>query len=395
MIDTLADEMDAVIRRTVESAPGVPGVIAGVTDRDRTVHLRATGVRRTDGAESLTSESPVAMMSTTKAVTATAALQLVERGRLDLDAPARWYAPEIGELRVLTGFDDLGEPVVRPPAGEITTRQLLTHSSGLGYESFNPDYARLVRENRQPSIMTGTRAALRTPLLFDPGTRWEYGAGIDWVGQIIEGVTGQRLGEVFAREIFQPLGITTMSFTLDDARRRSIAGMHQRAADGGLVPMDFELPSPPEVDPGGHGLYGTVGDYLKFIRMWLNDGEGDHGRVLESATVRDAVRRHLPDGMNVTPLRSALPQTSNDVEFFPGIRKSWSLAFMINEEAAPTGRPAGAQGWAGIANLYYWIDRENGIGGYWATQILPFMDPASYGGYLDFERVAYERMTRP
>ncbi|WP_030160552.1 serine hydrolase [Glycomyces sp. NRRL B-16210] len=393
MIDALTSAADAVIHRTVASAPGVPGVVAGITDKDRTVYLRAAGVRRSGGPEPLGVESPVAMMSTTKAVTATAALQLVERGRLDLDAPARRYASDIGVLQVLTGFDEDGEPVLRPPAADITTRQLLTHTAGLGYEFFNADYARLVYEQRQPSINSCTRAALRTPLSFDPGTRWEYGSNVDWVGQVIEGVTGERLGEVLSREVFQPLGITTMSFTLDEARQRKLADMHLRTPDGGIAPLDTGPPPPPEIDAGGHGLYGTVGDYLAFIRMWLNDGMGDRGRVLRPETVREAVRPHLPDGVKVTALRSAIPWVSNDVEFFPGIGKSWSLAFMVNEETAPTGRSAGAQGWAGLANLYYWIDREQGIGGYWATQLLPFMDAASYGGYLEFERVAYDHMT--
>lgn len=129
-----------------------------------------------------------------------------------------------------------------------------------------------------------------------------------------------------------------------------------------------------------NGLYRIVGDYLKFIRMWLNDGVGDHGRVLEAETVRDAVRQHLPDHVEVTAFRSAIPTATNDGEFYPGIRKSWSLAFMINQEPTSTGRPAGSQGWAGLANLYYWIDRENGIGGFWATQVLPFIDPARCWG---------------
>lgn len=394
MTEDFKVKADEVLRRTVGSTPGVPGVIAGVTDEHRTLYLSAEGVRRVDGAEPVTTDSPVALLSTTKAITATAALRLVEQGRLDLDAPASRYAPDLGRLRVLAGFDQVGEPILRPPASQITTRQLLTHSSGLGYEYFNADYARLVGEQRQPPIATSTRAALDTPLLFDPGARWEYGSGIDWVGRVVEGITGQRLSEVLDREVLSPLGITTMTFAPGPEQRRALVGTHLRTQEGDLVPLDIEPPTSPEVESGGHGLYGTVGDYLRFIRMWLNDGVGDHGRVLEAETVRDAVRQHLPDHVEVTPFRSAIPTATNDGEFYPGVRKSWSLAFMINQEATPTGRPAGTQGWAGLANLYYWIDRENGIGGFWATQVLPFIDPASYGGFLEFERAAYDALVR-
>jgi methyl acetate hydrolase len=108
-----------------------------------------------------------------------------------------------------------------------------------------------------------------------------------------------------------------------------------------------------------------------------------------------AVRNHLGDKYEVVMLPGVIPELSHDAEFFPGLRKSWSLPFMRNEEVAPTGRPAGAQGWAGLPNLYYWIDRENGIGGFWATQIFPFADPTSIGAYFDLETAVYEHARVP
>jgi methyl acetate hydrolase len=362
-----------------------------VTDRDGEIYEGAAGVRRLGGDDPMTTDSVFALFSTTKAITATAALQLVEEGRLDLDAPATTYVPEIGELKVLDGFDPDGTPRVRDPKREITTRMLLTHTAGFGYDFFCEDYRRLAEEHGQPSVITATRAALRTPLLFDPGERWQYGSSLDWSGQVVEGITGERLGEVFAARIFEPLGIRDTSFVLDDRLRSRLAAMHQRGDDGSLTPIEFELPSPPEVDMGGHGLYGTVGDYMRFIRMWLNDGRGENGVVLQPETVEMAVQNHLGD-LKVTMLPGVIPTLSNDAEFFPGQSKSWSLPFMINDEQAPTGRPAGAQGWAGLANLFYWIDRENGYGGFWATQILPFGDATSFGGYLEFETGLYSSL---
>ena len=159
---------------------------------------------------------------------------------------------------------------------------------------------------------------------------------------------------------------------------------------GELTPLhDFELPKDPEIHMGGHGLYGTVEDYMKFIRMWLNDGMGPDGPILSKETVEMAAANGLDDGMTINMLPGVNPELSNDAEFFPGIPKTWAMTFMVNDEDAPTGRPAGSLAWAGLANCYYWIDRKNGIGGYWATQIFPFADPTSVSGYLDFETAVY------
>ena len=383
---------DEVLHRAVTADAPVAGVVAMLTDAHHDVYEGTAGTRVLGGDQEMTTDTVFALFSTTKAIAATACLQLVEEGRLDLDAPASTYAPEIAQLQVIEGWDDDGEPQLRAPASQPTTRQLLTHSAGLGYDFFNEHYKRLAEEKGQPSVITGTRAALHTPLLFDPGTKWEYGSNLDWAGQVVEGITGQRLGEVCAERIFAPCGMTDMTFALDDRLRQRLAGMHARQADGSLEVMPFELPSPPEVDFGGHGLYGTVSDYMRFIRMWLNDGQGEQGRVLRPETVAMAVRRHLGEGLSVGMLPGVIPSLSNDAEFWPGLPKSWSLPFMINEEQAPTGRPAGGQGWAGLANLFYWVDRANGIGGFWATQILPFGDPTSFGEYLAFETAAYESL---
>ncbi|BCM86072.1 serine hydrolase domain-containing protein [Methylobacterium indicum] len=386
-----ATAADTILRGAVATDQGVSGVVAMATDREGTVYEGAAGTRRLGEEAAMTTDTVFALFSTTKAVTGTAALQLVEEGRLDLDAPARTYLPEIGQLQVIDGFGEDGTPLLRAPKRDITTRMLLTHTAGFGYDFFNATYARLAAERGQPSVITGSKAALTTPLLFDPGERWEYGSNLDWCGQIVEAITGERLDEVFRARIFEPLGIRETAFSLSEALRARAAGMQARQAGGALSAMPFELPQDPEVQMGGHGLYGTVGDYMRFIRMWLNDGQGEGGRVLRPETVRMAAQNHL-DGQRVTMMPGVIPALSNDAEFFPGLPKSWGLSFMINDAPAPTGRPAGALGWAGLANLFYWIDRTSGVGGFWATQILPFGDPASFGGYLAFETALYRAL---
>jgi methyl acetate hydrolase len=386
---TLQAAADAVLERVVSASPRVPGVVAMATDRAGTIYEGAAGQRLLGAAAAMTTDSVFAIFSTTKAITGTACLQLVEEGRLDLDAPAKDYVPAIGELQVLEGFAADGTPRLRPPRRDVTTRMLLLHTAGLGYDFFNEAYLRLAQERGQPSVITATMAALATPLLFDPGEQWEYGSNIDWAGLVVEGIAGERLGDVMRTRIFEPLGMADTGFTLTPSMRARLARMHQREADGGLTPLpDFELPQEPDVHMGGHGLYATVGDYCKFIRMWLNDGAGPDGRLLKPETVRMAAQNGL-GAMKIKGLPGVIPSLSNYAEFFPGMPKSWALTFMINDEPAPTGRPAGALAWAGLANLYYWIDRANGIGGFWATQILPFADPVSVPGYLDFETAVY------
>ena len=393
MTDDFRSAADAVLKSTVTSDPRVPGVVAMVTDRKRNIYEGALGKRRLDQDADMTTDSVFAIFSTTKAITGTAVLQLVEDGKLDLDAPAKNYAPDIGTLQVIEGFDDSGNPKLRPPKRDITTRMLMLHTAGFGYDFFNEHYNRLANEKGQPSVITASKKALMTPLLFDPGERWEYGSNIDWCGQIIEGITGKRLGDVCKERIFTPLGMNETSFTMTPAMRERLAGMHQRNADGSLTPLDFELPADPEVHMGGHGLYATVGDYMRFIRMWLNDGNGVYGRVLKAETVKMAVVNGLGD-KKIKMLPGVIPSLSNDAEFFPGLSKSWAFTFMVNDDEAPTGRPAGALGWAGLANLFYWIDRRNGFGGFWATQILPFGDPASFGGYINFETAFYNSLRK-
>ena len=383
---SLQGAADAVLNRVVGGQPRVPGVVAMVTDRDGNVYEGTAGHRERGGEQEMTTDTVFAIFSTTKAITGTTALQLVESGELDLDAPAKEYAPEIGELQVLDGFADDGTPRLRPPASDPTTRQLLCHTAGFGYDFFNESYNRLAQEQGQPSVVSASRAALRTPLLFDPGTQWEYGSNIDWAGQVVEGITGKRLGEVMQERVFEPLGMDSTAFSLTEDMAARRATMHLKRGEGDYEPSDFALPDDPEVHMGGHGLWSTVEDYMKFIRAWLRDGEG----ILKPETVEDAARNHLVGDMKIKALPGVIPSLSNDAEFFPGMPKSWALTFMINDEEAPTGRPAGSLAWAGLANLYYWIDRSNGVGGFWATQILPFAEGPSVGGYLELEKAYYD-----
>jgi len=389
MIQNLRAQLDRLLKDVVSRTPGVPGVVAMVTDREGTIYEGAAGKRLLGEPENMTTDSVFAIFSTTKPITGTAVLQLVEEGKLDLDAPAKRYAPEIGDLKVLEGFDGAGKPILRAPKRDITTRMLLMHTAGFGYDFFNESYKRLTHELGYPNVVSSTKACISTPLLFDPGDAWEYGTSMDWAGQVVEGITGKRLGTVLKERIFEPLGMNDTRFTMTDSMHARLATIHRRESDGFLVPLvGFELPQDPEIHMGGGGLYATVGDYCRFMRMWLNDGDGEFGRVLKPETVRMAEMSGLGD-VRMKMLPGVIPELSNDAEFFPGEPKSWAMTFMVNETDAHTGRPAGSLSWAGLANCFFWIDRKNGVAGYWATQILPFIDGVSYPGYLEFESSVY------
>jgi methyl acetate hydrolase len=386
--------VDAILSRTVGVAGGVPGVVAMLTDRKSNVYEGSAGRRELGKDQPMTADSVMAIFSTTKALTGTCVMQLVEEGRVRLDDPAKKYVPEIAELQVLDGFDAAGQPKTRAPKRDITVKDLMLHTSGLCYEFFSHDDLKFRTAKDIPTVVSSSFASVRTVLLHDPGERWTYGVSIDWLGRIVEQLRGKRLGEVMRERVFDPLGMRDIAFTMTPAMQARRATIHDRAMDGKLTPLpDLVLPQPPEMDMGGHGLYASVGEYMKFIRMMLNDGAGDHGRVLKPETVAQMCLNGLGN-LKSGGWTTSIPSLSNAGEFYPGLPKGWAYTFQVNEAVAPSGRPAGSLMWAGLGNLYYWIDRQNGIGGFWGTQILPFHDIASYPGYVDFETAAYQHLSR-
>ncbi len=383
----LGDSVDGILEAAV-SRGDVPGVAAAATTAVGTVYEGGFGERAVGGGVSMSPDTVGWIASMTKAVTGAAAMQLVEQGRLDLDGPASAVIPYLGEVGVLEGFDEEGQPRTRPPKRPMTLRHLLTHTSGFAYEIWNEDILAYQEAKSVPRFTTCENAALTTPLLFDPGDRWDYGIGVDWAGKMVEAVSGQRLGQYMKENLFDPLGMDDTAFRITPAMQERIATIHARGEDGNWVPMEFIVEQDPEFEMGGGGLYSTVDDYLKFIRMILNKGAANGHRLLRPETV-EAMSANSIGNSCVVKLSTAMPPYSNDAEFFPEMEKTWGLTFMINNEAAPTGRTAGSLGWAGLANSYFWIDPAKGIGGAYLTQILPFADEMSLPLYLDFETAVY------
>lgn len=386
----LATHIDPLLRQAVDRGD-VPGVIAMATNRNETIYSGAFGERVKGSGVEMTTDTVVWLASMTKAVTGLAAMQLVERGQLDLDGPAANVLPELGKVQVLQGFDTHGEPVLRAPTRPITLRHLLTHTAGFGYEIWDEEIARYQEKTGLPGITSCENAALKMPLLFEPGERWNYGINIDFVGKMVEAVSGLTLGQYLQQNVFDPLGMSDTAFKISPSMRERLARIHARKENGTLEPIEVELTQTPEFEMGGGGLYGTVGDYLKFVQLMLNQGRTGTRQFLKPETVAMMSTKQMGD-CRVTLLKPVNASLSNDAEFFPGMPKSWGLSFMINDEPAPTGRSAGSLAWAGLANTYYWIDQAKGVGGVYATQILPFADVKALPLYYSFETAVYRNL---
>jgi CubicO group peptidase (beta-lactamase class C family) len=386
---TTLKNVDTMFSQAVASKQ-MPGIIAAAATDAGTLYEGAFGTREIGKDAPMTVDTVVWIASMTKAITATAAMQLVEKGKLTLDRPATEVVPQVGRAQVLDGWDG-DKPRLRAPKRPITLRHLLTHTAGYAYEIWSADVARYQEATSTPGITTCTNAALTTPLLFDPGDRWEYGINIDWAGKMVEAASGQPLDRYFEDNIFRPLGMTDTSFRVSPAQRSRLASVHQRDDKGVLAPIEFALPEDPEFLMGGGGLYGTVRDYLAFARMIVNGGTANGAQVLSRQTVDQMAQNHIGP-LEVTTLRTVMPPLSNDAEFFPGMSKKWGLSFLINTQPAPTGRSAGSLAWGGLANTYFWIDRTKRVCGVFLSQLLPFCDHTALDLYAKFETEVYRAL---
>jgi len=382
--------LDQILSRAVESK-AMPGIVAAAATDQGTLYEGAFGKRELGKEAPMAPDTVVWIASMTKAITATAVMQLVERGKLGLERPASEVVPDLARAKVLEGFDPAGKPRLRAPKRPITLRHLLTHTAGFGYEIWNQGIIQYQTATGTPGVTTCTNAALTTPLMFDPGDRWEYGISIDWAGKMVEAASGQRLDRYFQENIFDPLGMKDTSFKISPSQRARLASVHQRAEDGALAPIEFEIPQAPEFFMGGGGLYGTARDYLAFARMIMQGGRVDGAQVLRSETVDLMAQNHI-GALDIGVFKPAIPALSNEVALFPGMRKGWGLSFLINDQPAPTGRSAGSLAWAGLANTYFWIDRTKRVSGVFLSQVFPFWDHTAIDLVTKFETEVYRAL---
>ena len=380
-------QIDEILRQKSD-AKEIPGVVAIAASGNDVIYQGAFGKRDLSKPDAMTDDSVFWIASMTKAVTSAGAMQLVEQGKLSLDAPIGSVLPDLAKPQVLEGFDAKGEPKLRPAKGAITLRQLMTHTAGFAYNVWNGDLAVYLEKTGTPNIFSCQDVALKTPIMSDPGTRWEYGINIDFVGKAVEAVSGKRLDAYLRDNLFTPLGMSDTGFKITDNMRQRLVATHARGEDGSLAPIPFEIEQNPEFCMGGGGLYGTAGDYIKFTQMILNKGRGNGNQVLKPETVALMGQNHIGD-LTIGKIKTMAPVYTNDVDLFPDIVKKWGLSFLINTAKTAEGRSAGSLAWAGLANTYFWIDPARNVAGVILMQLLPFFDAKALEAFAGFERGIY------
>src|ERR1700687_3137299 len=359
-------QIDQVLRQKSD-AKEIPGVVATAANSREVIYQGAFGKRDLSKDDAMTTDSVFWIASMSKAITAAAGMQLVEQGKLSLDAPIGKVLPDLASPQVFEGFDAKGEPKLRPAKNPITLRHLMTHTAGFAYDMWNGDMVKYLEKTGTPGITSCKNDALKTPLMTEPGTR---------------------LDAYLRDHLFAPLGMTDTGFKIGEAQRKRLVAMHQRNEDGSLVPIPFELEQDPEFHMGGGGLYGTAGDYIKFTQMILNKGRGNGNQLLKPETVAMMGQNHIGE-LNVTKMISAVAFATNDVDLFPDMDKKWGLSFLINTARTPEGRSPGSLAWAGLANTYFWIDPSRDVTGVILMQLLPFVDKKCLEAYAGFERGVY------
>jgi CubicO group peptidase (beta-lactamase class C family) len=380
--------IDQMLRHAVDD--GVAAGVVAIAATPRGILYRgAAGSGNAQTGEAIGPDTIFWLASMTKAITAAACMQLIEEGKLRLEQPAAEILPQLKSPKILSGFDASGHPILRPARNAITVRHLLTHTSGYTYSIWSESLSRYETVTGMPDIGYSLNGAFAAPLEFEPGERWQYGIGMDWVGKLVEAVTDQSLEVYFRERIFEPLGMANTGFLLGSAQKRRVATMHRRQTDGSLTPEAFEMNQRPEFFMGGGGLFSTPNDYVRFLHMLVNDGMHRGQRILRADTVATMFRNHIGD-LNVTEMQSAQPSWSMSFDQFPGQPHKWGLSFDINEQPGAHGRSAGSASWAGLLNTYFWIDPVKRVTGALFTQTLPFFDARIVDLYGKFEQGVYD-----
>jgi len=345
----------------------IPCVAAMAADaKGKTLYSGAFGAR---------TDSIFAIASMTKAITTVAALQLVEQGKVSLTEPVSKHLPQLADLQVWDGTS------LHPAKKAVTLHHLLTHTAGFCYDTWDGEMFRYVSQHPpKPGDKPG-------PLMFEPGTRWQYGQGCDWAGRLVEAVSGKTLEQYFQDHILKPLGMNDTSYIMTAEKFDRMVTRYHRDESGALVEEERKLPARPTSFNGGGGLYSTTADYVKFMQAILNGGTG----ILKPKTV-ESMKVNQIGASTAGKMKSYRPGNSSDVDMQPGHTEKWTYGFLMNTTAYEGGRSAGSLAWAGLYNTYYWIDPKRRICGVILMQYLPFADKEAIGLLGEFERAVYGTM---
>ncbi|KAI4256713.1 MAG: hypothetical protein L6R42_006052 [Xanthoria sp. 1 TBL-2021] len=396
MASTLKQSAAAEIRSAIDNVTAdgnkIPGCVFCVVNRDgKTLFEHASGKRGADTQAPMTLDTIFWIASCTKMICGIAVMQLCEQGQISLDDAdmIEDICPELKKIRILKGVDEHGKPDLVDKKTRITLRMLLTHTAGFGYSFFNEDLRRWGQPFGCDEFSGLQKDVLGSPLLFEPGTDWQYGVGIDWAGTIVERISGMSLNDYFQKNIFQPLGIKHIGFHPSDDMKNKLAHMHQKDTSGDIRERNHLLRRPLVVEgddvektynSAGAGCFAQPAEYCQILSTLLNDGVSPttSARILSEASIREIFTNQIPQfpdfGRRGIP--AAKPDLTNPIPDMypqpPEQPQGWGLTFMMTIHPGATGRGANTAWWAGLANLYWWCDREKGIAGMCASQLLPF-----------------------
>ncbi|KAB5585231.1 beta-lactamase/transpeptidase-like protein [Coniochaeta sp. 2T2.1] len=340
-------------------------------------------------------DTPTMIMSLSKLISATAVLQLVEKGLITLDEDVRPIVPALAKLQLLKGFEG-DKPILAENTQPITLRLLLTHTTGIVYDLGDPDVIKWSTSvGRTANALTWNIEGFSTPLIFPPGEGWMYGSSIDWAGQVLEHVTGQKLGEYLEEHIFKPLGMKSTTFwphTRADLKDR-LATITFRPVNpnGGepLIPIPSPAPVEHEIESAGAGLYSTRADYTKFLSTLMR---GDKILFQQEATRELLFAPQLNDVQRAAMEKAVDAQRNVFApEFPPGTPIDFGFGGMINTADLPGRRKAGSIMWSGFANAHWWIDRASGVAGVLFVTVMrdPAGDPVVIKLYKELEEALY------
>ncbi|PLB46238.1 beta-lactamase family protein [Aspergillus steynii IBT 23096] len=411
MVESISTQkLNAAIGKIDEATRGpnakIPGIVCVAVNRNGDLILsHASGLTKLGGESPMSLGTVLWLASCTKLLTGIACMQLVEQGRLALDDAAQLdgLAPELKKRKVLTKGPG-GEYTLVPQERPITLRMLMTHTSGFGYAFDDLNISDWARPIGLDDFGGRQEEVLLRPLVFQPGTAFQYGVSMDWVGLIIERVTGMSLEKYFQTYIFAPLGINDIAFRPTQDMKRRLGYMHQRAPDGSLSVTDHLLRHALVTDEsdepfcmGGCGCFGTPREYAKILSVLLNNGTcpKTQAKLLNPETIRHMFTDQIPTlpiDLN-EPCPSAKPHLANPCPIIhkPGNpTNGWGLSFALSHQKSEKGRAAGSASWEGLANLYWFADRESGVAMVFAAQVLPYGDYQVVRLCEEVERLVYE-----
>lgn len=378
--DHARTELDALLYAAVEGHD-IPGVVAIVANREQVVYRGAFGMRDAHRSSTMSADAIFPIASMTKPVTSVAVMMLREQGLLDLDDSIGEYLPDLAGREVIVAVNESdGSYTSRPATREVTVRDLLTHTSGFGYDFSNDTLCVLCK--------SGKRSPRDLPLLHDPGSQWTYGMSTAVLGEAIEQITGEPLDIFFGTRIFQPLGMRDTGFDLKPVDRGRLVSLFQRI-NGELVGEQEPETYEPKVF-GDYGLLTTGDDYIRFLQMLLNMGQFGNARLLTNQSVNELTRNQI-GSLKVQKQPGAIPELSNSFPLGAGT-DTFSLGFQLKDGKEENARSSGSYSWAGLRNTHFWADPQQGIAAVLLMQVLPFYDDLCIQLLTDFEHHIYKNL---